>query len=47
MKLEATIEVGETLAAHATHRVILLDLKKNRGTRAPKGRGAAAFHQCG
>ena len=36
MNLEASIEVGGTQCAHATHRVILLNLATNRGTRTPR-----------
>jgi len=36
MNLEATIEVGERQCAHATHRVMLLNLATNRPARTPQ-----------
>lgn len=36
MNLEATIEVGETLCAHAAHRVMLVTLATGRGARMPR-----------
>ncbi len=36
MNLEAAIEVGEALCAHASHRVMLVTLSTGRGARMPK-----------
>lgn len=41
MNLEASIGVGETQCAHATHRVILLNLATNRPARIPVELAAA------